>query len=142
MSPLVPHALASHRQLIQYSRGKLRVRRSASLGAPFVHGRQQPIGIALLATLHEHFRQRSGKQAMAAGFVSRHVSADGTLVRANASYKSFVPLEVALDPEEYKRRLRAQDRSEDSDPQDPGNRAVNFRRGQMCFSVLWRFSGR
>jgi hypothetical protein len=26
---------------------------------------------------------------------------------ANASYKSFVPLEVALDPEEYKRRLRA-----------------------------------
>jgi transposase len=66
------------------------------------------------------------RQAMAAGLVSRHVSADGTLVRANASYKSFVPLEVALDPEEYKRRLRAQDREEDG-PQDPGNRAVNFR---------------
>jgi hypothetical protein len=28
------------------------------------------------------------------------VSADGTLVRANASYKSFVPIEVAMDPEE------------------------------------------
>jgi transposase len=66
------------------------------------------------------------RQAMAAGLVSRHVSADGTLVRANASYKSFVPLEVVLDPEEYKRRLRAQDREEDG-PQDPGNRAVNFR---------------
>ncbi len=66
------------------------------------------------------------QQAMGAGLVSRHVSADGTLVRANASYKSFVPLEVALDPEEYKRRLRAPDREED-DPQDPGNRAVNFR---------------
>jgi transposase len=67
------------------------------------------------------------KRAMAAGLVSRHVSADGTLVRANASYKSFVPLEVALDPEEYKRRLRAQDQTEDGDRQDPGNRAVDFR---------------
>src|SRR5438132_10123519 len=38
------------------------------------------------------------QQAMAAGLVSRHVSADGTLVRANASFKSFVPLEVALAP--------------------------------------------
>lgn len=69
------------------------------------------------------------KRAMAEKLVSRHVSADGTLVRANASYKSFVPIEVAMDPEEYKRRLRAQDRQEgESDgPQDPGNRAVNFR---------------
>jgi transposase len=67
------------------------------------------------------------RQAMAAGLVSRHVSADGTLVRANASYKSFLPIEVALDPEEYKRRLRRQDRPDNGDPQDPGNRAVNFR---------------
>jgi len=67
------------------------------------------------------------KRAMAAGLVSRHVSADGTLVRANASYKSFVPIEVAMDPDEYKRRLRAQDRNESDGPPDPGNRAVNFR---------------
>lgn len=69
------------------------------------------------------------RRALAEGLVSRHVSADGTLVRANASYKSFVPIEVAMDPEEYKKRLRAQDRdTHDSDgPQDPGNRAVNFR---------------
>ena len=68
------------------------------------------------------------KRAMAEGLISRHVSADGTLVRANASYKSFVPIEVAMDPEEYKRRLRLQDRDRgDDDPQDPGNRAVNFR---------------
>lgn len=69
------------------------------------------------------------KRAMSEGLVSRHVSADGTLVRANASYKSFVPIEVAMDPAEYKRRLRAQDR-QDRDgegPQDPGNRAVDFR---------------
>ena len=69
-------------------------------------------------------------RAMMEGLVSRHVSADGTLVRANASYKSFVPIEVALAPEDYKRRLRAQDRDDRADgrgPQDPGNRAVNFR---------------
>lgn len=69
------------------------------------------------------------KRALAEGLVSDHVSADGTLVRANASYKSFVPIELAMDPAEYKRRLRAEDRRDrDGDgPQDPGNRAVNFR---------------
>jgi transposase len=69
------------------------------------------------------------KRAMAEGLVSRHVSADGTLVRANASFKSFVPIEVAMDPEEYKKRLRSQDRQRDDSegPQDPGNRAVDFR---------------
>ncbi len=67
------------------------------------------------------------KRAMGEGWVSRHVSADGTLVRANASYKSFVPIEVAMDPDEYKRRLRAQDREDAEGPQDPGNRAVDFR---------------
>src|SRR5215510_3700403 len=66
-------------------------------------------------------------RAMAAGLVSRHVSADGTLVRANASFKSFVPLEVALDPAEYKRRLRAHDAVEAPGPDDPGNRTVDFR---------------
>jgi hypothetical protein len=65
---------------------------------------------------------------MAAGLVSRHVSADGTLVRANASFKSFLPIEVALDPEEYKRRLRAPDAgAADEGPPDPGNPTVNFR---------------
>ena len=67
------------------------------------------------------------KKAMTAGLVSRHVSADGTLVRANASYKSFVPIELAMDPEEYKKRLREQDRDQENGPQDPGNREVNFR---------------
>lgn len=66
-------------------------------------------------------------KAMMEGLVSRHVSADGTLVRANASFKSFVPIEVALAPEDYKQRLRAQDRDDEGGPQDPGNRAVDFR---------------
>jgi len=67
------------------------------------------------------------KKAMAEGLVSRHVSADGTLVRTDASYKSFVPIELAMDPDEYKKRLRAQDRDDEGGPQDPGNRAVDFR---------------
>lgn len=49
------------------------------------------------------------------------------LVRANASGESFVPLEVALDPEEYKRRRAAEDRRDPDGPQDPGNRAITFR---------------
>src|SRR5262249_35816895 len=85
----------------------------------------------------EHLFDETVKRAMAAGLVSRHVSADGTLVRANASYKSFVPLEVALDPEEYKRRLRAQDREDSDAPQDPGNRAVDFR-GERRSNVTHR----
>jgi transposase len=77
--------------------------------------------------LLERLFDETVKRAMAEGLVSRHVSVDGTLVRANASFKSFVPIEVAVAPEEYKRRLRAQDRDDDAGPQDPGNRAVNFR---------------
>ena len=75
----------------------------------------------------EHLFDETVKRAMAEGLVSRHVSADGTLVRANASYKSFLPIEVALDPEEYKRRLRRDDRRDPDGPADPGNRAVDFR---------------
>ena len=77
--------------------------------------------------LLERLFDETVKRAMAEGLVSRHVSADGTLVRANASYKSFVPIEVAMAPEEYKRRLRAEDRAEADEPPDAGNRAVNFR---------------
>ena len=70
------------------------------------------------------------KRAIAEGLVSDHVSADGTLVRANASYKSFVPIELAMNPAEYKRRLRAEDRPDrdGEGPQDPGNRAVQDRK--------------
>jgi transposase len=67
------------------------------------------------------------KRAMAVGLVSRHVSVDGTLVRANASFKSFVPIEVALDPAEYTRRLRAQDTAAEDGPPDAGNRPADFR---------------
>jgi transposase len=73
------------------------------------------------------------KRATAEGYVSRHVSADGTLVRANASFKSFEPIELSMAPEEYKRHLRAKDSegeekgARDKGPHDPGNPSVDFR---------------
>jgi transposase len=39
--------------------------------------------------------------------VSQHTTLDGTLVQANASHKSFVPMEVFLKPEAYKQRIRS-----------------------------------
>ena len=66
------------------------------------------------------------KRALEEGLVSQHVSADGTLVRADASFKSFVPIELTMDPNEYRNKLRSQDKDDD-EPQDPGNRSVNFR---------------
>lgn len=58
--------------------------------------------------------------------VSHHTTLDGTLVQANASHKSFVPMEVFLKPEEYKRRIRSLDAGPEPD-QDPGNPTVTFR---------------
>lgn len=51
--------------------------------------------------------------------VSTHTTLDGTLVQANASHKSFVPIEVFLKPEDYKKRIRSLD-------QDSGNPSVAF----------------
>jgi transposase len=56
--------------------------------------------------------------------VSAHATLDGTLVQANASHKSFVPIEVFLKPEEYKQRIRALDPQPE---QDPGNPTITFR---------------
>ncbi len=53
--------------------------------------------------------------------VSTHTTLDGTLVQANASHKSFAPLEVFLKPEEYKKRIRSLDAGpeRDHDPAIP-----------------------
>ena len=60
--------------------------------------------------------------------VSQHTRLDGTLVQANASHKSFVPMEVFLKLEEYKRRIRSLDTDAAPEPpQDPGNPTVMFR---------------
>lgn len=62
--------------------------------------------------------------ALKKGLVSQHASMDGTLVKANASHKSFVPIEVFLKPSEYKKRIRSLDQEKDD---DPGNPTVDFR---------------
>ena len=51
--------------------------------------------------------------------VSHHTTLDGTLVQANASHKSFVPIEVFLTPDAYKKRIQSLD-------QDTGNPSVAF----------------
>lgn len=78
-------------------------------------------------------------RAMKKGLVSLHASADGTLVRANASFKSFSPIEVNRSPEEYKAALRVDDTEErggsgkedmsspEGKDQDKGNPRVDFR---------------
>jgi len=78
----------------------------------------------------ERMFDRTVKRAMEEKLISEHVSADGTLVRANSSFKSFVPIEVAMNVEEYKKRLRSGDEEEKQDPrgpEDPGNPRVDFR---------------
>ncbi len=59
--------------------------------------------------------------------VSRNASAYGILVRPNARFKSIVPIGLAVDREEYKRRLRSSDDKDEEDPSDPGNPKVDFR---------------
>jgi transposase len=56
--------------------------------------------------------------------VSPHATLDGTLVQANASHKSFGPIEVFLKPEDYKKRIRSLDPTPD---QDPGNPTITVR---------------
>lgn len=65
-------------------------------------------------------------RAITQKLVSPHTTLDGTLVQANASHKSFVPMEVFLKPAEYTRRIRSLDAGSEPD-QDPGNPTVTFR---------------
>ena len=58
--------------------------------------------------------------AVEQGLVSDHATLDGTLVKANASHKSFVPIEVFMKPSEYKKGIRSLD-------QDEGNPTVDFK---------------
>lgn len=77
------------------------------------------------------------KTAMSKGLVSLHASADGTLVRANASFKSFAPIEVAQSADQFKASIRAEDSINDdpsstnteppaSSDHDKGNPSVDF----------------
>lgn len=69
------------------------------------------------------------KTAMKEGLVSTHWSVDGTLVRADASHKSFVPIEVYQKPEEYRKTIsgRKAEKKEADRDDDKGNPSVNFK---------------
>lgn len=71
------------------------------------------------------------KEAMKKGWVSLHWSVDGTLVKANASHKSFQPIEVLEKPEDYRKTMKSQKKEEDQSPQskdnDSGNPTVDWK---------------
>jgi transposase len=67
------------------------------------------------------------KQAIKKGWVSLHWSVDGTLVRANASQKSFVPIEVMQSPREYRKAISGKKPTKGrDDDNDKGNPNVNW----------------
>ncbi len=71
------------------------------------------------------------KVAMKKGLVSSHWSVDGTAVRADASCKSFVPIEVYQSPKEYKKTIRGSSKPKEEPAQnrkddDPGNPTVDW----------------
>lgn len=70
------------------------------------------------------------KIAMQKDLVSRHWSMDGTLVRANASQKSFAPILVNQRPEAYRVAISGKKKSERQrkrdDDNDRGNPDVNW----------------
>lgn len=69
------------------------------------------------------------KEARRLGLVSTHWSADGTLVRADASHKSFVPIEVLQTPEQYRESISGKKKSErrKNKDDDSGNPTVDWR---------------
>jgi hypothetical protein len=86
----------------------------------------------------ENLFDDTAKTAMNEGLVSLRASADGMLARANATFKSCVPIEVAQSAEEFMASIRAWDQAQDEVPgagnrppasavQDKGNPSVGFR---------------
>ena len=72
------------------------------------------------------------KVAIKRNLVSTHWSVDGTMVRADASHKSFAPIEVYQSPKEYKKSIRGaskekEDISQNPKDQDPGNPSVDWK---------------
>lgn len=81
---------------------------------------------AVLETLFED----TVREAMKRGWVSTHWSVDGTLVRADASHKSFVPIEVMQSPEQYRESISGRKKAErlkKKDDDDRGNPTVDWR---------------
>jgi len=62
------------------------------------------------ANIFETLFDDTVKRAVANGWVSDHWSIDGTLVRANASHKSFVPIELHQSPEQFRETISGKKR--------------------------------
>lgn len=81
------------------------------------------------ADIFEKLFDDTVKAAIAKGWVSPHWSADGTVVRADASLKSFIPIEVRQRPEDFRQTIRGKkkegEKKEDGD--DKVNPSVNWR---------------
>ena len=79
----------------------------------------------IFETLFDDTVRRAVKQ----GWVSAHWSVDGTLVRANASHKSFVPIEVHQSPEKFRELVSGKKKAErqHSKDDDKGNPSVDWR---------------
>jgi len=81
------------------------------------------------ANIFETLFDDTVKQAVKNGWVSDHWSMDGTLVRANASHKSFVPIEVHQSPDQFRETISGKKKAERQcgKDDDKGNPSVNFR---------------
>ena len=69
------------------------------------------------------------RRAVQRGWVSDHWSMDGTLVRANASHKSFVPIEVHQSPEQFREVVSGKKKTErrSAKDDDKSNPSMDWR---------------
>ena len=81
------------------------------------------------ANIFETLFDDTVKRAVKKGWVSDHWSIDGTLVRANASHKSFVPIELHRSPEEFRQTISGKKKASrrDDKDDDKGNPSVDWR---------------
>ena len=81
------------------------------------------------ANIFETLFDDTVKRARKKGWVSDHWSIDGTLVRANASHKSFVPIELHQSPEEFRETISGKKNASrrDNTDNDKGNPSVDWR---------------
>jgi hypothetical protein len=79
------------------------------------------------ANIFETLFDDTVKKAVESGWVSDHWSIDGTLVRANASHKSFVPIEVHQSPEEFRKAIAGKKKSSGKNNDNNSNPDVDFR---------------
>jgi transposase len=81
------------------------------------------------ANIFETLFDDTVKRAVKQGWVSNHWSMDGTLVRANASHKSFVPIELHQSPEEFRETVSGKKKTErqHGKDNDKGNPSMDWR---------------